>query len=520
MTSSPTKSATRGVIAAGHAATAEAGARMFAAGGNAFDAVSAAMCSACLAEPVLASLGGGGFLMARPAGGEPVLYDFFVQTPGQRRGGSNHDFYPILANFGDTTQEFHIGTGSIATPGAIAGLFHLQRALCSLPMETLMQPTLEQARAGIEVTEAQARIFSVVAPTLTATPEAFALFASPSDPERLIGAGERLLRPQFADALEALQLHGEDLFYRGAWAARMDRDCAARGGHLSANDLAAYHVAERPVLGTDYRAERVYLNPPPSLGGLLIALSLDLLGQVPLGRRRQGSYEHLEALVEAMELTQTLRDGLGNMENGSGFPSEARMAQARSLMRRGPLFPRGTTQISAADRDGNLASLTLSNGEGSGYVLPGTGIVLNNMLGEDDLHPEGLDAWPPNRRISSMMCPTLVEHASGGWTITGSAGSNRIRSAILQVLSNRIDFGLSLEEAVSAPRLHLESGRLSVEPGLDPDVVSRLGERWGDLHPFSEPNLFFGGAHSVHLGPDGELHGAADPRRSGVVRLI
>jgi gamma-glutamyltranspeptidase/glutathione hydrolase len=183
-----------------------------------------------------------------------------------------------------------------------------------------------------------------------------------------------------------------------------------------------------------------------------------------------------------------------------------------------PLATRGTTQISVIDRWGNAASLTLSNGEGCGHVLPGTGIMLNNMLGEEDLNPEGFNHWVEDVRVSSMMAPTLAEHARRLIAL-GSGGSNRLRTAILQTLSNLVDFDMSAAEAVSAPRIHLERGRISIEPGFAAGAVRALIDHWPDHHLWHEPNLFFGGAHTVVY--DGSrFTGAGDPRRGGILRIV
>jgi gamma-glutamyltranspeptidase/glutathione hydrolase len=183
-----------------------------------------------------------------------------------------------------------------------------------------------------------------------------------------------------------------------------------------------------------------------------------------------------------------------------------------------PLATRGTTQISVLDARGNAASLTLSNGEGCGHVLPGTGIMLNNMLGEEDLNPQGFQRWREDARVSSMMAPTLAEY--GGRLIAlGSGGSNRLRTAILQTLSNLIDYGMSPEAAVAAPRIHLERGKISIEPGFAADAVRLLTDQWPDHQLWDQPNLFFGGTHTVAY--DGrQFAGAGDPRRGGVLRIV
>jgi gamma-glutamyltranspeptidase/glutathione hydrolase len=181
------------------------------------------------------------------------------------------------------------------------------------------------------------------------------------------------------------------------------------------------------------------------------------------------------------------------------------------------LFSRGTTHISVADAEGNIASMTASNGEGCSYVLPGTGVMMNNMLGEEDLNPGGFNQWKTGSRLASMMSPAVVELPDGTRFALGSGGSNRIRSAVTQVLVNLLDFGMTPEEAVSAPRFHLEGGMLSVEFGFAEAALSALQLAAPATHLWPEKNLFFGGVHTVSVKPGGIFDGAGDPRRGGVV---
>lgn len=537
---------TKAIIAAGHEQTAAAAAEVIADGGNAFDGAVAALAAACVAEPVLASLGGGGFLHARPAGGAPLVYDFFVQTPRVKAALEGLDFHPILADFGDTVQEFHIGMGSIATPGAVAGLFRVQRDLCRLSPAELLEPARRLADRGVVVNGFQHRIATIVEPILRANPAVFALHASGRDPGILAQEGESVPQPEFASALSRLAKDGPALLYGdvaarqpgdgawntagknagigmagrfrvGPWGSRLASDCAARGGHLTHADLAGYRVELREPLTRRYRDALLYLNPPPSLGGVLIGLTLDLLSQRRLDNLGFGSSSHRHLLATAMQLTQELRD---DTVAGGGAADPALLARCQNLMRNTRLFRRGTTQISVADTDGNLASLTLSNGEGAGYRLPDTGIVLNNMLGEEDLSPTGFHRWSADRRIGSMMCPTLVQHGDGGWSVLGSSGSNRIRSAIVQVLSNLIDLRMALGAAVDAPRIHFESGTLNLEPPCDAGLVETLRGHWPDILTWGSQSVFFGGAHSVAIAADGSLSGAGDRRRGGVVMRV
>jgi gamma-glutamyltranspeptidase/glutathione hydrolase len=514
---------TQGAIAAGHEQTAMAAEAMLREGGNAFDAALAALCAACVAEPVLASLGGGGFLLARPADADPLLYDFFVQTPRRRRPLAEIDFRPMVADFGDAQQEFHIGLGSAATPGAIRGLFLIHRELCRLPLDLVLAPARALALEGTPVKPLQHYIATIVEPILRATPAAFALHQSPQRPGELASPGERVAMPDFAAALDALAAEGEDLFYRGELGGQLLRDCRENGGWLRPQDLQEYRVEKRRPLQLGYRDARIYTNPAPAVGGLLTGFSLGLLelgGPPPA--ERQG---RLLRMARAMAVTQHMRSDSGlherlhDDEEGEDLLAQWRREYAE-LARAHPVTSRGTTQVSILDGAGNLASMTLSNGEGCGYVLPGSGIMINNMLGEEDLNPAGFHAWREDRRIASMMAPSALRLGDGSLVATGSGGSNRIRSAILQVITNLVDHRMEVAAAVEASRIHFESGLLNLEPPVAAEVLQALQEEFPRQRLWNDHNLFFGGAHTVRLHPDGRLEGHGDPRRGGVFRLV
>lgn len=514
-----------GAVAAGHEKTAEAAASILKEGGNAYDAALAAMCSACVAEPVLASMGGGGFLMAQPHDAKATLYDFFVQTPRRKRDLDAIDFRPIMADFGAAQQEFHIGLGAAATPGMVKGLFKIHRDLCRLPLRIILQPAIDQARAGVALNPFQHYISTIVEPILRASPRAFALHQSPSDPQQLAAVGERVAQPSFADALEILALEGEDLFYKGEMAAALAKDCQESGGYLTRHDLETYRVIQRHPLSIRYHGAKLLTNPPPSLGGLLIGFTLTLLRPQTHSRSAHGSADHLLAIAKAMQITQEMRQRSGLHQGLHELQAdqqsiESMAQQYRKLIEQHPPGTRGTTQISILDKQANLASMTLSNGEGCGYVLPQTGIMLNNMLGEEDLNPQGFHQWPQNQRIASMMAPSALQLENGSLIATGSGGSNRIRSAILQVISNLVDFDMNVGDAVTAPRLHYESDLLNIEPPCATAALQTLAEHFEQHKLWSEPNLFFGGAHTVQRRQNGTLEGLGDPRRGGVCKIV
>jgi gamma-glutamyltranspeptidase / glutathione hydrolase len=513
---------TAGVVAAGHPATADAAAMILELGGNAFDAVIAGQFAACVAEPVLCSLGGGGFLLTRQGRGPVEALDFFVQTPLRKRSPEEIEFLPILADFGDAQQEFHIGLGSVATPGMVRGLFAAHRRYATLPMPVLMEPAIRLAREGVTVNALQAHAFRIVGAIYAHTEDSRLLYASPTRSGSLVVEGDLLRQTQLADSLEQLAEEGEFWFHEGEFAHVVADLCRREGGLLTLADLRQYCAEIREPLALGYRGSRIWINPPPSSGGVLLGFALRLLETLEPVREGFGTPAHLERLARVMELTdlarlETRSEADGTVD-GRSLLDPVLLARYRNEIAGLAAAPRGTTHLSVMDAAGNVASLTASNGEGCGVLIPGTGIMLNNMLGEEDLNPLGFFRWREDQRLTSMMAPTLLARPDGTEVVLGSGGSNRIRTAILQVLVNLLDFGMPLESAVEASRIHLEHGRLSVEAGFDSAVNLRaLLDRYPDHRIWAGRSLFFGGVHGVGYGPDG-FCGAGDPRRGGVVR--
>lgn len=512
----------KGAVAAGNQATAEAARIILAEGGNAFDAALAALCAACVAEPVLASMGGGGFLLARPAEGRvrSLLYDFFVQTPRQRRA-EGVDFHPIQADFGETVQDFHIGLGAVATPGLVKGLFGVHGDLGRMPLTRIIEPALALNRDGARIEGTQAFVAQVVHPILMTTPEARAVFEDPDRPGRLTGEGGIYRLPGFGDFLDTLAREGEDLFYRGEIAAAIGGLCAAGGGHLTRDDMEAYQLVRRQPLAVDMGQVRLFTNPPPSSGGVLIAFALGILQSLLDTPPPWGSAEHLVTLVQAMAATDKARvDTVLHDHPPEAWEASlldpALLADYAHLVHGRPESLRGTTHVSVVDGQGNAAAVTVSNGEGCGHMVPDAGFMLNNMLGEADINPAGFDHWARNRRMSSMMAPSIAQWPDGRILALGSGGSKRIRTAILQVLINRIVYGMDIQEAVAAPRLHWEAPVIEVEPGVGEHALTALAEL-AETRSWESPSMYFGGVHAVLARPgDGGVEAGADPRRGGV----
>jgi gamma-glutamyltranspeptidase / glutathione hydrolase len=477
----------KGVVAAGHRATAEAAAAVLRENGHAVDAAIAGLAMACFCEPVLASPGGVGFAMIRQADGAVELIDFFAQTPKLRRQRSIAGFFEIFADFGTATQAFHIGPATSATPGFFAGIRKMHARGGGVSLADLFAPACHAARIGIAISPFQYYLATVVRPILTATPAAAALFAPGGE---LHPVGHEFRNPDLADALGVLA--NADTANNAVYEQIVDDQ--AKGGHLTAADLEGYEAIIRKPLHLRAGEATIHLNPLPAAGGPLIAHSL-------------GSLERTGAEAMARTLWQT---------------GKARSAANGNLgqLARAPLRQRGTTHISVIDGNRNACAITVSNGEGNGSLIGDFGFMLNNVLGEEDVNPVLAQDWPPDTRLASMMCPTIVEMDDGGIVALGSGGSNRIRSAIFQVIVRHCLEKLDIEQAVSAPRLHVEGDHLDFEEQFSDAERRALRKAFADHRGWPRPNLFFGGVHAACVDRNGRFHGTGDSRRDGYAIVV
>ncbi len=515
-----------GVVSCGHKKTTESAKIILENGGNAYDAILAAHFSACVTEPVLASLGGGGFLTAHTSSGKSITYDFFTQTPHSKRQ-KNIDFFPISANFGSgINQEFHIGMASIATPGNIKGIFKIHKDLGSLPISEIIKPAVLLARKGVLVNKLQDYIFNVVSPIYKSNDQILSLYQSKKIKGELIKRGEIFKNSDFANFLEELAKEGDRLFYEGEVAEKILKDSKEKGGHLTKKDFKKYRVEIRKSLKFNYKNSQFITNPPPSSGGILIAFSLALSEKFKLSKNKFASFQYLKLLSEVMEKTNSARrkhldKKLFDKEIIGKFldPNLIKKYQREISQTINKLG--GTTHMSVIDAQGNIASMTITNGEGSAYVIPKTGIVLNNMLGEEDLNPSGFGKWKKNKRISSMMAPSILLSENNINYAFGSGGSNRIRTALLQFILNSIEFKMNLDSAVQSPRIHFEKNELHIEKGFKKQEVEKLAKIYPKLKKWKEKNLFFGGVNVASFNKNSnKFKGACDKRRNGASIII
>ncbi len=504
----------RGVVAAGHPLTAEAGADVLRAGGNAVDAAVAAVLMSFVAESPLTGPGAGGFMLVH-ARGESHLLDFFVAAPGRGLEGREPTaLVPIDVRFAeDAIQRFNVGPASNGAYGTTLGLAQTLERFGSLRLADLTAAPARAAREGVEVVPMQAFLFTVLEPIITSTPECAAIYAPDG---RLLAEGDTIRLPDVGDLLDRLGAEGPGFLYSGDVAHAVSDWVVERGGMLSREDLASYEVIEREPARVTYRGREVLTNPPPSSGGILIADALGIL-------ERLDQPHDPFVIAEVMESTNRARDeAFHEGLRTEGFLERFLAKQALDSVATEVRSRLGnTTHISVMDAEGGCASVTCSNGSCSGVVVPGTGVHLNNMLGEEDLNPLGFHRHTPGTRVPSMMAPTVVLRDGRPEIAIGSAGSNRIRSAILQTVLGVVDHGLPAQEAVSAPRIHVEQGQVDAEPGVDGAALDLLDQAGWTVRRWSELNLFFGGVQAVARNPDtGHLTGGGDPRRGGVATVV
>lgn len=447
----------RGAVAAGNPYTARAGAAALARGGTAVDAVVAAAFAAFVAEGPLTGPAGGGFLLVRDAGEEPVLLDCFFAVPSRPPGSMEE----VVVDFADaSTQVFHVGEASVAVPGLVAGLEQAHRAHGRLSWESLVQPAVDLARTGVELNEAQVFLLDILVPILERTQAG----------REMYGRRDRVTTQAMAPGLERLRDHGSTAV-----------------AHLLpelADDIVSYRPIERAPLEASFCGMRVLTNPPPSLGGAVIAAGLAELDRAGLG----GAAGSPQA---AARLARALVCGYGG-----GTPHT-------NLT--------GTTHISVIDAEGSAAGLSSTLGSGSGVIRDG--FQLNNMLGELDVI--GIVERGPGERLPSMMAPTIVLQGNLPRLVVGSAGSVRLSGAILQVIAAVVGHGRGVQQAIEQPRLHPEEGTLHLEGGWSTEVAAHLQAEAWQVVRWAGRNLYFGGVSAVEARADGALGAAGDPRRGG-----
>jgi gamma-glutamyltranspeptidase / glutathione hydrolase len=500
---------------AGTPYAAEAAAEAYRAGGNAADAAVAAAAAVSVTEPLLSSVGGGGFALVRDPNGEVELLDFYDAMPGKglpaSAFGAGGNPQTIVLKYGAGVNST-VGGASVAVPGALRGWEALLARHGRLTLGQTLAPAVRLAREGFRLCKTSGMWFQVAEEVLKLTEETRKNFF---DGDRVYLEGEEMRFPELADTLEAVGEGGASLFYEGELARRLSAYILEMGGIITERDLAEYEAVVRKPLAVAFGPGVVYTNGPPSAGGPTLAQMLKVVSGYDLAAMSEAEYARVMASAMRFALHDreiAYVDGAENEIVARRLTSEEYVREQRRRIFGSP----HTTHLSCVDAEGHAVSITATMGYGSGLVIPGTGIPVNNTLGEPELNPKGFHSLKPGERLISSMSPTIFSSEQGGLIGLGSPGASRIPTAMLQTLVNVLDLGMPLEAAVLAPRFHAEGNLFAYEAGARTDDL----DRYEQVLVYEEPSMYFGGVNAVGRTAGGLLEAAADPRRSGGVAFV
>lgn len=488
----------KSAISAGHQVTLNTAKEVLKLGGNAFDAAIAAHVAMYITEPCMASAGAGGFALCYKPGENIQFLDFFTQTPLSNQSEGNLDFFPIQVNFGNETEEFHIGAASMATPGSIAGIFELHNKFGTMPIKAILEPVIDLARNGVAIDKFQAYDLILLEPIMRNDPSVSSIFFNDGILKK---EGDIVQFPHFEDFLQFIIEEGRDGFYKGEIGEKVSKYSIDKGGFLQRKDFENYKAEWRKPLNFNWDGKEVFVPNGPSLGGAIMAILSNEL--------RTNGKDWVNAILATQENTKSIQKAM------EYFRSHINHLNFRPLGSN--ISSKGTSHFNIKDKWGNAIALTCSIGEGAGYFIPNTNMQMNNMLGESFLLPNGFHSWIPNKRLNSMMTPTMVTDLNNKLKfIGGSGGAGRIPYMILQVVENILN-GMRLTEAMSHPRVYVHHGTLHYESGFQ---ISEKTRNEMPSKEWNEPSLFFGGVHSILIDEKGHPSSVGDLRRFGVSEVF
>lgn len=511
-------------VAAPNRHAVDAASRVCGEGGNAVDAALAAITTAVATEPGMVTPMGGAFVSVWPAGGDPVVIDGNVEMPGRGRpeGAFGGGLRPLHIEYGGGVDLF-VGHGSVATPGSFAAFQEAHDRFGGIGWDRVLAPAIDVLRSGFVVGQASETYLSFVGEVIFGWDEETR--ASHHRPDGApLRRGDIVRLPDLADSYATIAREGAAALYTGSLAERIVADMGAHAGLLSAEDLAAY----RPVVREPYRVTvgdwDVATNPPPSIGGVMLAL---MLGE--LARRAGQDYDDvidvqhrvLSYRAQVHDHSRDLdTDGRLVLDTAARDGLEGLRDVATGVDR--PSTSASTVHVSVVDAEGNACAITASAGYGSGVTTPGTGLVHNNALGEIELNRLGIHALPPGTRLASNMAPSVARTTDGRVLSIGSPGADRITTALMQVINQGCLHGLDLQSAIDRPRVHVSivDGQGVVEFEEDPEVVAAVRASSLPSRGHGERSMFFGGVGAAYLREDGQLEAAGDPRREAATGVF
>ena len=453
-------------VAGGHKDTVESASNILKEGGNAFDAAIAGVFASMSCEYLYTGAASGGAMLVKKNGFSADIIDFFVETP-PINPSKVKDFKAINADFGDTKQEFNIGAGSVGIPGTLPGLIHIHKEYGSLPFSVLVEQAIDLSKKGCLISKNQEYLSEVLSPIISSSEVLESLFIKDGS---LLKEGDLFINTELASFLDQFLYEDATTFYRHE-VCPLFYNSFKEGGIIELKNLQEYTPKKRAPLELKYRGHQIFMNPEPSTGGTLINAGLKQLNGLDVV-----SKQDIEGALHKIKKFKD-QDMVGS-----------------------------TTHLSVIDKENNVASVTTTNGVGAGFTVPGTGIMPNNMLGEKHLNINGFHNWKSQQRIPSNICPTLIVDKNNNLTTLGSAGSSRIISATMSVISNLLNNEMSLKRSISKSRIHLEGDTLHCEPSDGhPEYKTENVVIW------EAKNMYFGGVNACS-----SFDSVGDERRSGV----
>ncbi|WP_024338577.1 gamma-glutamyltransferase [Bradyrhizobium japonicum] len=517
----------RGMVVSNHPLASSAGAEMLAAGGNAIDAAIAALFTLTVVEPMMVGIIGGGMAHIRLADGSHRFIDGQSTVPAAVRDttylskpGSAHDVFDTVGN------ENLNGPKAVAVPGSLKAWCETLRRFGTMSLSDVMQPAIKHAARGYATTPYLHECISESADEMSKDRTIASIFLPDGEPLKV---GERVVQAEYADTLLYIAEHGEKALYEGALGDVLVDYMERAGGFIRRNDLTNYKTVERQPIRADYRGWTILGPPPPAASGVHIAQMLNILEGYDIGGLGFGTSEAIHHLAEVLKIAFADRAAASGDPDYVGVPVEKLTSKAYAEERRRAIDPARaqawsagvsqlegahTTHVTAADSFGNVVATTqtINSLFGAKIMIPGLGAIANNYMNLFDPRPGHALSLAPGKRVTTSMSPMMALNGGKLRYALGLPGGKRIFPSAMQALVNLIDHGMSLQEAVEAPRVWTEGNALEVEQTVPESVRVQLAALGHEVQPVS---TVAGGMNGIAFQDDGTMIGAACWRADG-----
>ena len=528
--SSPVESK-NGMVAAAHPLASQVGVEILKKGGNAVDAAVATAFALGVVEPNASGLGGGGFILVYNAKTKGVTaIDYREMAPLK----ATPDMYQLTPDGKVVDKETEVGHKAVAVPGTLAGLTLALKQHGTMSLKDVMASAIRIAEEGYTVSKTLNGMMKDNFDKLTKFPAAAAVYLKNGLPYEV---GDKIVLKDLAKSYRLIAEKGPDVFYKGEIAEAIEKEMKASGkGLITKADLAAYKPAIRKPVRGSYRGYEIISMSPPSSGGTHVIEILNILEGYNMTRLGFQTPESLHLMAEAMKRAFADRakfmadtdfvkvpiDGLISKKYAEELRKGISMDTVGTKIPAGNPLPfvgsGGTSHLSVIDKQGNIVALTqtINYFFGSGVLVPGTGIMLNNEMDDFNPKPGTSNSVEPKKRPLSSMTPTIMLKNGKPFLSVGSPGATRIISALSQIIVNVVDFRMNIQDAIEAPRIHCMTGDIFMESRFPKATQDALTAKGHKLNVRGAMDLYFGGAQGVMISPtSGLLYGAGDPRRDG-----